>query len=136
MNFKRGRAGAWTVLTMSVALAACASGVPDRAPIDARAAIASTAGEHRAAASEYQSLGEREIEASLRDAARSRDDERTTALMNQGRATLGHPWITEGHWRMRALTEAREAEEATALAKEHRDMAIASDASQTSPRSR
>lgn len=135
MNSKRNLkvTGAWAVLAATVGLAACAGGPPDRVSIDARALEARTAAEHQAIASEYQALAEREAEASLRHQIRGREEERTVAFANDGRGIRGHPSIMVAQWQMRAVVEAKAAEDAKALAKRHRGMASGSDQVEPSP---
>lgn len=135
MNSKQDvkRACAWTVLAASVGLAACASGPPDRTSIDARALGARTAAEHQAIASEYQALAEREAEASLRHQIQGREEARIAIFANEGRGIRGHPSIMATQWQMRAMVEARAAEEAKALAKQHDGLATESEQGLSSP---
>lgn len=126
----------WTLLTASAGLAACASGPPDRTSIDARAFGARTAAEHQAIASEYQALAEREAEASLRHQIRGREEERIAAFVNEGKGIRGHPSIMVIQWQMRAMVEARAAEDAKALAKQHRGLAAGSEQGESNRPSR
>lgn len=138
MNLKQNvkRACAWTFLAASAGLAACASGPPDRTSIDVRALGARTAAEHQVIASEYQALAEREAEASLRHQIRDREEERIAAFVNEGKGIRGHPSIMVVQWQMRATVEARAAEEAKAMAKQHRGLATGSEQGESSPSSR
>lgn len=129
MSFKpTGKwAGMTAILAASAVLAACASAPVERAAIDARAPGARTTAEHQAIASEYEALAQSEAQASARHQMEAAEAARTAVLLDQGRATRGHPFIMAGQWQLRALAEARAAEDAQALARQHRDMADASD---------
>lgn len=124
MNFNSGAkmVGAWMVLA-GVGLSGCAGGPPDRVSIDERALLARSPAEHQAIASEYQALSQHQAGASVRHRIQGREEERMALFVNEGRGIRGHPSIMAAQWQMRAAVEARAAEEAEALAKQHRDMA-------------
>lgn len=126
MNFKSNakKLGAWRILA-GAGMVGCAGGPPDRGSIDARALSARTAGEHQAVASEYQALAGRQAEASVHRGIRGREEDRMALFKNEGRGIRSHPSIMAAQWQMQAAVEARAAEEARALAKQHRGMADA-----------
>lgn len=126
MNFRSDvkMLGAWMILA-GAGLVGCAGGPPDRDSIDARALSARTPGEHQAIASEYQAFAERQAEAAVRHEIQGREEERIALFKNEGRGIRGHPSIMAAQWQMRAAVEARAAEEAKTLSRQHRGMADA-----------
>lgn len=106
-------------------VAACATAGGDRAPIDQRAAAARTSAEHEAVAREYQAYATRLYAAAQGSYAWGWDEERIARMLNEETPGQRPRWISLGpHWQMRALAEAKEADEAMALAREHRRRAI------------
>lgn len=123
MKWKTNAMPAWALLAAGILVSACASVQGERVSIDERAAAARAPSEHEAVAREYQAYAASQANASGADLRRGQDEQRLAAAVNQGRATRGHPSIFTGQWQLRSLAEARAAEEAAALAKEHRRMA-------------
>jgi hypothetical protein len=113
------------VLGAGLLLAACAS-VPDaRTQLEVRASGARTAADHLAIAAEYEALSRQELESSARHMVEARREQRSEELRSQGRFARIHPAITAGQWELRAMAEARAAQEASALAQLHQEMAAA-----------
>lgn len=88
-----------------------------------RALAARSPGEHRVIASEYQVFAERQTEASVRHEIQGREEERIALFKNEGRGIRSHPSVMAAQLQMKASVEARAAEEAKKLAKQHRGMA-------------
>ena len=112
-------------LTIALAIAllsACAAVPPERAALEESARRASNSADHLAIAEQYEVLARRAAGLSLDYDARARTQEYLDALGGSNRPSR-QPSIFAFHWRMRAVSEAAEAEQAKAQAQLHRSMA-------------
>lgn len=111
-----------TIALAIVLISACAAVSPERAALEESARRASNATDHLAIAEQYEVLARRAAALSLDYDARARTQEYLDALGGSNRPSR-QPSTFGFHWRMRAVAEAVEAEQAKAQARQHRDMA-------------
>jgi hypothetical protein len=111
-----------TIAVAMVLLSACAAVSPERTALEESARRASNSADHLAIAEQYEVFARRAVTLSLDYDARARTQEYLDALGGSNRPSR-QPSIFAFHWRMRAVAEAVEAEQAKAQAQQHRDMA-------------
>lgn len=111
----------FAIVLAAALLSGCAVLDNPRAPLDARAAAARSADDHEAIARDYDRYARRLAMSSEGSFRWGDDEERMARRLNEETPGQRPRWISLGqHWMMRAEIEAREADEAFALAQLHR----------------